>query len=68
MEIIRKDKDITKYSEVTIGEVFIRIRNNDVYMETDQGSIGLDDGYYYHIEGDEAVRVVRAKLYIDIED
>lgn len=65
MEIVRKDTSITDYSEVAIGEVFIRIRDDDVYMETDQGAISLGDGYCYDIEDDEEVQVVKAKLYIE---
>lgn len=65
MEIVRKDKNIINYSEVAVGEVFICIRNNNIYMKTDQGVINLDDGYCYNIEDGEKVRVVKAKLYIE---
>lgn len=65
MEIVRKDTSITDYSAVAIGEVFVRIKDNDVYMETEEGPIGLGDGCCYIIEDDEEVQVVKAKLYIE---
>lgn len=64
MEIIRKNKSIVEYSEVGIGDVFIRIQDKEVYMEIEEGAVSLDNGYYYDIKDDEEVQVVRAKLYI----
>lgn len=65
MEIIRKNTNTTKYSQVGIGEVFVRIKDNEIYMELESGAISLDSCYYCDINNDEEVRVVQAKLYIE---
>ena len=65
MKIVRNNQKLNKeYRDISIGEVFIRISDDDVYMRTDNGALSLEDGYYYDIDDESRVRLLDVELHI----
>ena len=65
MKIVRNNQKLNKeYRDISIGEVFIRISDGDVYMRTENGALSLEDGYYYNIGDKSRVRLLDVELHI----
>ena len=64
MKIVRKNRDIKCYEDISIGRVFINITDDDIYMRTEYGALSLEDGYYYNVKDDDEVELLDVELHV----
>lgn len=65
MKIVKKNQNDHKcYEDISIGEVFINIVDGDIYMRTEYGALGLEDGFYYNVEDDDKVELLDVELHV----